>query len=487
MKQNVKIVARTFEMSKVAEKSGQTVEQLEAETVDDLRLLSGKAAGVCYMPDDYLEEGIQNEDKALARANQTAKSGHHSVYDHGHISFVMKTNKMMCMILNSLGVYTTSEKSARYTKMQPETELELQLYEKWKSKIKELILAKYPDTDDTELSKRLCKKMGVEFSPIVVNGEATQIKEDEWLEKELAEIKKSETLPSSKLAQENARYMISVFTPTTMMHTVSFRQAQLILNYLANLSVNIDEADDMFSKSLREHVPFLASALIKAMNNKLGENDIHDNKNQHVRFLEAQHIGNVIRHKDACADFDKYTDIDARLEAKKEVIGDSYTLVYYGSLAMLAQAQRHRTLRYTMLLREPVEFGFYTPEIIKEAGLEDEWQSDIKSVAYCVPQGTIVRITEQGIFEDFALKCKERLCGRAQLEVMKSTVESLKKFINNKDALSYDNVKLLESMTLDKDERGCVGLTPCPRCMFKDFKCAEGCQWGAKEALKRSI
>lgn len=486
MEQNVKIVARTFELSKVAEKSGQSIEQLEADTVDDLRLLSGKAAGVCYMPDDYLEEGIQNEAKALARANQTAKSGHHSVYDHGHISFVMKTNKMMCMILNSLGVYTTSEKSARYTKMQPETELELKLYEKWKSKIKELILAKYPDTDDTELSKRLCKKMGVEFSPIVINGEATQIKEDEWLENELAEIKKSDTLPSSKLAQENARYMISVFTPTTMMYTVSFRQAKLILDYLAKLEVNFNYASDKFSKTLSKSIEELMDALKQAINIKDDSDntvDIHDNKNQNIRFLEAQHVGELDEHDN----FDTYTDLDNRLEAKKEVIGDSYTLVYYGSLAMLAQAQRHRTLRYTMLLREPGEFGFYTPEIVKEAGLEDEWQKDIKSVAYCVPQGTIVRITEQGIFEDFALKCKERLCGRAQLEVMKSTVESLKKFINNKDALSYSNNKLLERMTLDKDERGLAGLIPCPRCMFKDFKCSEGCQWGAKEALKRSI
>ena len=125
--QSIKIVAKTCEVD---------VNDINTERINkELTLLAGKAAGVCYMPDDYMEKGIQNEEKAFARAKQTAESGHHSVYDHGHITFVVKTNKMIAMILNSLGVYATSEKSARYTKMKPETELELQLYEKWKVKI----------------------------------------------------------------------------------------------------------------------------------------------------------------------------------------------------------------------------------------------------------------------------------------------------------------------------------------------------------------
>ena len=85
------------------------------------------------------------------------------------------------------------------------------------------------------------------------------------------------------------------------------------------------------------------------------------------------------------------------------------------------------------------------------------------------------------------MKCKERMCGRAQLEVMKATTNSVKLFIDNKDNLSYSNQKLLESMTLSIDERGCNGLTPCARCQFKDFKCSEGCQWGPSGALTRLI
>ena len=45
----------------------------------DSKIYAGKAAGICYMPDDYLSNGIQNEDKCLNRAEMNAKSGHYSV------------------------------------------------------------------------------------------------------------------------------------------------------------------------------------------------------------------------------------------------------------------------------------------------------------------------------------------------------------------------------------------------------------------------
>lgn len=471
----VKVIARTYEVA-----DRETTETLN----NDLTLLSGRAAGVCYMPDDYFDDRVYDKDKAMKRAASTSASGHHSVYDHGHITFVIKTNKMMCMILNSLGVYATSEKSARYTKMKPEIELEEQLYDKWRRKIQSLILDKYPFIDDDMLSKRLCKRMGIEQSKAVINGSCDHIKEDEYIESELNELKKSETLPSYKLAQENARYMISVFTPTTIEYTTSFRQAFLITDYLNKLAANLDNADDTFSKKLKSYTIKLREAFEDA----IGDNRLHDNKNQYIRFLEAQHIGELVDKGKPGMSFVPYTDMKERLEPKKEVVGDSYTLVYEGSLAMLAQAQRHRTLRYTMCLQEPGERGFYVPEIVKDAGLEDEWTEDIESVKYCVPQGTIVRITEHGIFEDFALKCKERMCGRAQLEVMRATTESLEKFILNRNNLSYLNKQLLLSMT---ETRTCNGVSSAyeivPRCQFKDFKCTEGCTWGCNEAINRLI
>ena len=92
------------------------------------RVIAGKAAGICYMPDDYLSEGIQNEQKCYDRSKMNAKSGHYSVYEHVLINFIIEDcPKIIAMILNSMGLYATSEKSARYTKMNPESTLEMDL------------------------------------------------------------------------------------------------------------------------------------------------------------------------------------------------------------------------------------------------------------------------------------------------------------------------------------------------------------------------
>lgn len=51
------------------------------------------------------------------------------------------------MILNNEKVYNTSEKSARYTKMNPSKE-EKELYEKWINIYKEKISVEYPKIDE---------------------------------------------------------------------------------------------------------------------------------------------------------------------------------------------------------------------------------------------------------------------------------------------------------------------------------------------------
>ena len=124
--QTLKIVARTFDITdngRIITDNCSSPDRIE----HDMTLLGGKMAGICYMPDDYLSEGIQNEEKSLKRAAGNKKSGHYSVFEHGSISFILETNKMMAMILNSLGVYSTSEKSGRYTVMKASSELEIYL------------------------------------------------------------------------------------------------------------------------------------------------------------------------------------------------------------------------------------------------------------------------------------------------------------------------------------------------------------------------
>lgn len=486
MKQEIKVVARTFEVT-------------NADGMHDgSKTLAGKAAGVCYMPDDYMEVGIQDKEKALLRADNTDNSGHHSVFEHSHVTMIIKTSKMMAMILNSLGVYATSEKSGRYTKMHPETELEMDLYTKWQEKLQSAIINKYSDIDDTELSKRFNKWYKDKYdctSPYEIKDRKFLTLDIKEANEKLEELKSSNTLPSYKLAQENARYMISIFTPTSMEYTVSYNQLFLIRDYLYKLEVDCDyimnnvetvygnsiDGALNFTKQLRQHTHELYEQVDKLLTGASVK--LHDNKNQYIRFLEAQHAGELTG--GANRSYVAFDNMEGRLSQKARCFGDSYTAVYNGSLAMLAQAQRHRTLRYTMCFISTSDYGFYVPDIVKESGFKTEWLNDLNSVAYCIPQATLVRITEQGIFEDFVLKCKERLCGRAQLEVMLQTKETMKHFINNKDLLSYSNRELLDTVT-GFDSRN-IGLDVCARCKFNDFTCKEGCRWGADEALTRLV
>ena len=154
---------------------------------------SGKSAGICYLPDTLDTLFSEPNEKTQKRANGTLKSGHHSVFGHPTYNLSLEgIPKILAMILNNEKIYNTSEKSARYTKMEP-SEAEKVLYEKWIEKYKKCILEKYPQIDE----KR-----------------------------------------AQKLAQENARYLISVFTPATVMeYTVNFCQ----LNYIAHFFENYIE------------------------------------------------------------------------------------------------------------------------------------------------------------------------------------------------------------------------------------------------------
>lgn len=456
MENKVKVLLRTMEVND-ERINGDVVSTIK----DDFTKIGGKAAGVCYMPDDYFSNGIQNDESAIKRAHGNAKNGHHSVFGHCKITFEVKTSKMMAMVLNSIGVYDTSEKSARYTKMQPKTEREQEMYDKWRVIIQKEILKRYPTMDDDMLSTRMCKKLGIENTPGTIrNGSFSHIKEDDYMEEILKELKTSETLPSYKLAQENARYMISVFTPTVLMYTISDRNLSLLIEHLKALKELDSYEKSNFSKMLADEAYDLAEAFEEVVGT---DRLVFDNKGEKIRFLSWQN--DMISNPELL---------------KKTTIADSYTLSYKGSLAMLAQAQRHRTLRYEMVLSEAGDYGYYVPKIVQKAGLTDEWLKDIESVSYCVPQGTIVNITEQGIVEDFVLKCKERMCGRAQLEIMESTRNALELFSKSKENLCKLNQDAIDRCT---DDFGAA----LPRCAFKDFKCTEGCYWHAAGALIRNV
>lgn len=362
-------------------------------------IFSGKAAGICYMPDTLDVLFNEDKEKTLKRANRTLLSGHHSVYDHPTYNLALEeVPKILAMILNNEGMYTTSEKSARYTKMKLEDK-EKELYEKWIDIYSKEIEKEYPNINEKQVLK---------------------------------------------LAQENARYLISIFTPsTTMEYTVSLRQINYIMNWFEDF---IKYAEDTsFNKMLK---PFL------------------EEFNENLKELRVEELDSSVKNR-------KLSLFDDR-QNRKEEFGENYCTTYKGTFAELAQAQRHRTIDYKIVI--PEENEYYVPLIINDNDkLKEEWIKDISSLGNKYPQGLLININERGTVENFILKTKERLCGCAQLEIMLQTKEILDRYLketkeSNKEVYEY----------LKQYEAGV-------RCKYKGWKCTAPCIWGPNKALTRKI
>lgn len=374
---------------------------------DDAISLDGKIAGICYDKEGFSHLEGESKEKTNRRVDMTINNGHHSVYGHTMISFDIKNlPKALAMVLNNEHEYNTSEKSLRYTPVLSNeiiTYNEERLYNKWMSIFESKIREKY----------------GNFYSNYRI----------------------------SKLAQENARYLVTVFTPTEMIYTTSLRQ----INYIASwMDEFIREADmnNLFERKL--------SMFMDEFVNELDE----------VNVLDDRLMGNEKQRKISLFGKD--------LGSQDDYFGNVYSTNYKGSLAQLAQAQRHRTLDYKLEFLDDKEF--YIPPIIEDDDfLVKEWLSDMNLVGDVTPQGELVNINETGKYEDFILKCKERLCSASQLEIMRQTRDTLIKY---KEYLEKSNNPLSNDI---------IKYTHGARCTFPDFTCTEDCKFSEGKRLIRKI
>lgn len=358
---------------------------------------SGKSAGICYLPDTVETLFAESPEKTQRRVNGNIKSGHHSVFGHPTYNLCFEgIPKILAMILNNEKIYNTSEKSARYTHMTPSAQ-ENTLYEKWIHIFEDVISSKYPEFD----SKRILK-----------------------------------------LAQENARYLISVFTPATVMeYTVNFGQLNYIINWAKDYINNAD--DSAFSLKLKD----VFKEFLDAMPD-----------------LEVDGLDSRMKNRS----FSLFSTRPNRYEE----FGENYCTSYLASFAQLAQAQRHRTLSYEMSLLDTPEY--YIPPIIRGTDLENSWLEDISSLSHYFPQGMLVKVNERGTIENFVLKCTERLCGSAQLEIMEQTSEIMNKYL----AATVDKTELHDYL---------LPYSKGARCTFPGWKCNSPCIFGGKNAMNRLI
>ena len=77
--------------------------------------------------------------------------------------------------------------------------------------------------------------------------------------------------------------------------------------------------------------------------------------------------------------------------------------------------------------------------------------------------------------ENFVLKCTERLCGAAQLEIMDQTYDTLQKYVEN---TAVTNVEIHDWL---------LPYTKGARCTFPGWKCEQPCVFGPIGAIKRKV
>lgn len=371
--------------------------------------ICGKIAGVCYDKEGFNHLKDESLEKTNRRISMTLDNGHHSVYDHIFINFnIHNIPKILAMIINNEKQYTTSEKSARYTKIIRTddsiiTKEEEEIYNKWNSILVPIIKEKY----------------GNVFNDSKIN----------------------------KLAQENARYFVTTFMPTEMIYTTSLRQINYIAAFMEKYIMEAHR-NNSFEMMIANSMEDFINELIKL--NIIDERLMKNEKNRKFSLFRDD------------------------IENIHGYFGDIYITSYYGTFAQLAQAQRHRTIDYSMNFKD--DDKYFVPPIIKDNdSLVNEWLEDMNKVKNVFPQGKMVLIKESGTYEDFILKCKERLCSCAQLEINNQTKETL---INYKNYLKAINSPLYEDII--KYDKGA-------RCTFPDYKCNSDCGFKEGKVLKRKI
>jgi len=311
------------------------------------------------------------------------------------------------MILNNENNYDTSEKSARYTHFNELEGIEGELYNKWYEKLIPLIAETYP--------KLINEKLKNTYSKI------------------------------QKLAQENARLFVSIFTRTTNMgHTISLRQLNYIIYMMKDF---IENKNDYENVPCREKIACELKEFVELFDDYIVTNLIPVGKLRRLSLFGEK----------------AYRDLP-------DMFSYAYQTQFETSLAATAQNHRHRSENYFIHFLDG--YKFYLPELLDMyPDAKKEWIEDSLKVKDIFPQGQLIKLTEIGTLDTFFLKCTERLCGSAQLEIMRTTLNVYNKFINTSPFKENLLMKTNNSTA---------------RCRFKDArKCSMPCIFGAKQEERK--
>jgi thymidylate synthase ThyX len=366
---------------------------------EEALILGGQCAGICYLSGDR-DVFEEEKEKTEKRVDLTLTNGHHSVYEHTNISLHIKNlPKILSIILVSEKQYNASIKSGRYTRMDKVSDKERKLYDKWFKIFQERIEEVYP-----KIPERL----------------------------------------RTKLAMENARYVISVFMLTQGIYTFNIRQLNYIIHWFKDYIEENKNSENYFKKNLSKYMQEFVDAT-----SQYYIEDMVSGKNRSLSLFKKDYIS-----------YDEY-------------FGETYSVNYKTSFVQLEQILRHRTINYTILddiSKEPEEV-FMPPILDGQSDLETEWLEDLGSIRDLYPNATLFMVNERGIVENFIMKCYERLCGVAQLETMLQTKENLERYIESTEGKLREELEMYLKTS----------------CLYPNKECKNPCVWGSRRGLDRMI
>lgn len=475
--------------------TGMTMETegITKEQLNDLKIYCGKNAGISQLREGFFGTTVSDPEKALPRFKNTVKMGHMSIADHAWIEVLFEnSSRMMAMVMNSLQYYNTTEKSGRYTEMTGNTPEQRNLYDKWNKLFKKRILEVHPDYNDAFITKQL-KAKGISGFYVkngrifgentgVISGNDTDITDRPEVQENLNDILSNPRLPVNTRSQENARYILGIFTKsTTFGYTTTLAQWNYIYDWCQRYIMQFEKSSIAANGLIR----YLKDGTIRPAT--FFETQMYDDLQELYTYLrENLYIENLRDHKkrgfDMLVDiFDENHFMKDYNHEKDENIRFAYTTDYDTSLIVLSHLHRHKTLKYYMNL-DVEHAGFYVPVFIQGTELEDEWLKDMESVRDLIPQGMLVHIIETGTLDNFALKTSERFCGCAMLETMLNVKSVGEKF-----------VELYESGKATQLEKNVIERFYDPDTKQLRTKatitdgCHEGCYFGCAHALDRIV
>ena len=379
----------------------------------------------------------------INRGLSTIYSDHTTPSEHQNITLELTgIPKILCMILNNEKQYTADERSLRYTEVEPNeyiTEREKFLYDKWLVKLENTIWNEYKD--------------------FYVH----QSKDNETRARKAVH----------KIAQENARYMISVFMPTSISYTVPWIQINKIMVYMKRIIDNpMNELEEMLIPHLKEFI-----RLCNEKNVCITKNSIYEvaNKNEAVRDKLYKVHPEIKGYKNNDEFIYKNNkNIDLSLFAYRNkfsaINSDNeygYTISYnnFESWACLAQEHRHRTLDCEMQI--PDKFYSYIPPIFRcNYEYVNEWILNINSVKDIFPQGQMVKVNRISSLKNIIkFVSQERSCTRAQLEIERTYKDHIIPTV-------YRELENKHEKELVKTLKPYVNKL---RCQYPDYHCPTPC------------